>query len=94
MGGALVSVAVLGNIERAALIVSIPYFIEFFLKLRKKFKVNSYGYYKDGRIHSFYNKIYSIPHIFANTGKFTEKQIVYFIFLIELFFSALIWVIR
>ena len=93
LGASLVSIAVVGNVEKAAVIVSIPFFIEFLLKSRSKFKANSYGYLKYGKMHSFYNKIYSIPHIFARTGRFTEKQIVYFCLLIELFFSSLIWVL-
>lgn len=93
LGGTLACVAILGNIERAAIIVSIPFFIEFILKARKKFKAHSYGYYKDGKIQSFYKKVYSIPHFFTRTGRFTEKQITYFCIFIELVFSSLIWVI-
>ena len=93
LGAVLASIAILGNMERAALIVSIPFFIEFFLKARSKFRAQSYGYYKDGKILSKYNKIYSIPHIFTKTGKFTEKQITWFMILIELGFSSLIWII-
>lgn len=93
LGATLVSIAILGNIEKAALICSIPFFIEAVLKARSGFKAQSYGYLKNGRIHSLYKKIYSIPHILAIKGKFTEKQIVYFCIAIELFFSSLIWVI-
>jgi len=92
LGAVIVCIAILGNIERAALIISIPFFIEFLLKLRGKFKPQSYGYFKDGKVHSRYRKIYSIPHLFTRTGKFTEKQITYFMMLITLFFSLLIWV--
>lgn len=91
IGAVIVSVAVLGNIEKAAIIVSIPFLIEFVLKLRSKFKADSYGYYLNGKVKSKYRKIYSIPHIFTRSGRFTEKQVVYFIFLIELFFASLIW---
>lgn len=93
MGAVIAVIAIIGNMERAALIVSIPFMIEFILKARKRFKVDSFGYYKDGKVHSKYKKIYSIPHIFTRTGKFTEKQVVYSILLIELFFSSLIWLI-
>lgn len=93
LGGALAVIAIVGNMEKAALICSIPFFIEFFLKLRSRFKAQTYGYEKDGKIHSRYNKIYSIPHIFTITGRFTEKQVVYFMFVIELVFSSLIWII-
>lgn len=94
LGGVIVSIAILGNIERAAIIASIPFIIEFILKARSKFQAKSYGFYKDGKIMSYHGKkIYSIPHILTSTGKFTEKQIFWFLILIELFFSSLIWVI-
>jgi UDP-N-acetylglucosamine--dolichyl-phosphate N-acetylglucosaminephosphotransferase len=93
LGASLACIAILGDMERAALICSIPFFIELFLKARSKFKAQTYGYYKDGKIHSRYKEIYSIPHIFTRTGKFTEKQITYFLILIELIFSNLIWFI-
>jgi len=91
IGAAIVCIAVLGNMEKAAIIVSIPFFIEFVLKIRSKLKADSYGYFLNGKIKSKYKKIYSIPHIFTRSGRFTEKQVVYFIFLIELFFASLIW---
>jgi UDP-N-acetylglucosamine--dolichyl-phosphate N-acetylglucosaminephosphotransferase len=93
LGAVLACIAILGNMEKAALIVSIPFFIEFFLKARSKFKAQSYGYYKDGKIHSKYKNVYSIPHIFTRTGKYTEKQITWFMILIELGFSSLIWLL-
>ncbi len=93
VGGAMAVLAIVGNMERAALIVSIPFFIEFILKSRKRFKADSYGFCKDGTIHSKYDKIYSIPHLFSRTGKFTEKQITYFMMAIALLFSSLIWVV-
>jgi len=93
LGGSLACIAIVGNIEKAALIVSVPFFIEFFLKSRSKFKAHSYGYYKNGKIYSLYKKIYSIPHLFTRTGRYSEKQIVYFMIAIELVFSSLIWVL-
>ena len=93
LGAVVASVAIIGNIEKVALVAAIPFMIEFILKARGKFKKQSYGYYKDGKIHSYYDKIYSLPHIFTRTGKFTEKQVTYYLMLIELVFCSLIWVI-
>jgi UDP-N-acetylglucosamine--dolichyl-phosphate N-acetylglucosaminephosphotransferase len=94
LGAVLASIAILGNMEKAALICAIPFFIEFALKLRGKLKKETIGYVdKNNKIHSKYNKIYSLPHIWMRTGKYTEKQIVYFLILVELFFSSLIWII-
>ncbi|MEA3429644.1 MAG: hypothetical protein U9R08_00045 [Nanoarchaeota archaeon] len=93
LGAAIVSIAVVGNIEKAALIISIPFILEFLLKARSKFKAQTYGKYEHGKIKSFYRKIYSIPHILTRTGKYTEKQIVWFMILIEVVFASLIWFI-
>jgi len=72
--GALIAiVAILGNMERLALILFIPYFIEFFLKLRSKFKAESFGKpQKDGTLKSGYKKCYSLTHI---TMKYLPKII-------------------
>lgn len=91
LGGVMACIGILGNIERAVIIISVPFVIEFFLKARSRFKAQSYGYAVNGKIQSRYKKIYSIPHIFTRTGKFTEKQITCFMILIELFFSSIIW---
>lgn len=93
LGGMLACIAIVGNLEKAALIVSIPFFIEFFLKLRGRFKNQSYGYYKNGKVQSFYDKVYSLPHIWTKSGKYTEKQVTIFLMIVELFFSSLIWII-
>ncbi len=93
LGGSIAVIAIVGNIERAAIVSSVPFFIEFILKARGRFKMQSYGYYYKGKIKSYYDKIYSIPHIFTITGKFTEKQIVGFMILIQIVFSSLIWIV-
>ncbi len=94
LGGVIAIIAILGNVERAAIIASVPFFIEFVLKARSKFKAKSYGYYADGKIKSHHEqKIYSLPHFLTRTGKYTEKEITYVFILLELIFASLIWLI-
>ena len=93
LGASLICIAIIGNLEKAAIISSIPFFLEFILKARSKLKAQSYGYYDTGNIHSLYDKIYSLIHIFTIKPKFTEKQIAYIFILIQIFFSGLIWII-
>ena len=94
LGGSIAVIAILGNIEKAAIIASIPFFIEFLLKWRSKFKAKSYGYYKNGNIMSYHgNKIYSLTHLLTKKGTHTEKQITTFFIVLELVFCLLIWVI-
>lgn len=93
LGAVLATIAIVGDLEKAAIIISIPFFVEFLLKLRGKFKMKTVGYLKKGKVHSNYSKIYSLPHFFTRTGKFTERQVVYFMYLIQLFFAVLIWLV-
>lgn len=93
LGAAIAIIAIIGNIEKAAIIGGIPFYVEFILKVRSKFKAQSYGYYHKGKVKVDYEKIYSLPHLFARTGRYTEKQIVYFMILIQIVFSSLIWLI-
>ena len=92
LGASLACIAILGNIEKAVLICSIPFFIEFLLKLRGRMKKETLGYVDEkGYLHSKYKKLYSLPHIWMRTGRFREDQIVGQLMLVELFFSLLIW---
>ncbi|MBR9690013.1 MAG: hypothetical protein GOV01_03905 [Candidatus Altiarchaeota archaeon] len=89
LGGVLATVAIVGNIEKAALVAAVPFLIEGLLKARGKFKRPTVGKIVNGKIVRE-GEIYSIPHIFMN-GKYTEKQIVRFVWLISGFFSVLVW---
>src|SRR3989338_8180551 len=80
--------------EKAALIISIPFFIELVLKLRGGLKKTTIGRVNEnGKLESKYDKIYSLPHIWMRTGKYTESEIVNYLIIMQLFFAALIWVI-
>ena len=93
LGASLVSIAIVGNIEKAALICSLPFFLEFGLKLRSRLTAKSYGKYVNGKIASYHTKIYSLIHIFTLKPRFTERQITWIFIGIELVFSSLIWVV-
>ena len=94
LGAAIVSIAVVGNIEKAAAIAAMPFMIEFVLKARSRFKAQTYGKVTEqGTIKSVYNKIYSLPHLWTRSGKYTEKQIVGFMMLVEAGFAVLMWLV-
>jgi UDP-N-acetylglucosamine--dolichyl-phosphate N-acetylglucosaminephosphotransferase len=94
LGGTIAVVAILGDMERAAIIASIPFFIEFILKIKGRVNKHSFGYEENGKIKNIYGKkIYSLPHILTRTGRFTERQIVWIFMGIELVFCLLMWVL-
>src|SRR3989344_485419 len=93
LGAIIAVIAIVGNLERAALICSIPFILELILKSRARLHAHNYGYFKDGKIMSLHGKhVYSLTHLFTRTGRFTENQIVYSFMIIELIISSLIWI--
>ncbi len=93
--GALIAImAILGNIEKYALIIFIPYFIELLLKARGKLKKESFSkVLSDGSLDKPHEKWYGVEHVVISMlkktiGKATEKSAVYSIFLIQCLFAG------
>ena len=87
-GTALAAIAIIGNMEKAALIMILPYLIELILKARTKFQAESFGkLMKDGTIEA--PRIDSLTHLVMRMGRFREWQIVSILMLIEAVFCAI-----
>jgi len=97
--GALIGgMAILGNFEKVAVIVFIPFIIEMILKIRGKIELNngkwphSFGEpQKDGGLKLKYGKVYGLTHfsiwfLSKLKRKVTENDVVYFIYIIEILF--------
>ncbi len=84
---------IIGNIEKFGAIVFIPWFIEFFLKARKRFKASSLGILqKDGTLKPKYKKIYSLTHIGMKLVK-KEKYIAPLFMCIEACITIIAFVV-
>ncbi|MEM5811432.1 MAG: hypothetical protein QXG91_01690 [Candidatus Aenigmatarchaeota archaeon] len=94
LGSLVISASVAGDMEKPLIFVFLPFFIEFFLKLRSKFKASSLGILKNGYLKSRYRKIYSLTHLIMKIGKFKEWQISVIFILIELFSVLLYFLIK
>lgn len=100
--GTLIGVtAISGNVERIALILFIPYFLELILKLRGKFQKQSFSKVnEDGSLDLLYNKFYGIEHIAVYLlkkikKKAYERDVVYSIYLFQFIFvviALLYWI--
>jgi len=91
--GALIAiVAILGNAEKAALFLLIPFVIEFLLKLRGGFKKESFGKpNQDNSLEMPYKKIYGLEHLFIWFLKKVkkrafEREVVISLYVFELIF--------
>ncbi len=91
VGGALVAIMVMGHAEAFGLIIFLPWVIEFFLHLRRKFKVSDLGIrQRDGTFKAPYGKrIYSLTHFVMNSGKRNEKEVAAYLIAVELGFVVL-----
>jgi UDP-N-acetylglucosamine--dolichyl-phosphate N-acetylglucosaminephosphotransferase len=90
--GALIAVmAILGDFERIALFVYIPYFIEAGLKLRGKLEKESFAKpNKDGSLEMPYKKVYGMILIMKGfKKKVYEKDITYLIFAFQVIMCIL-----
>jgi len=81
VGAAVAIVAILGNIERFAIMLFVPYYLEVVLKARGRFKPEWTGeVLKDGSL-AVRDKIFSVPHIAINVlrrvkGSAREPEVV------------------
>ncbi|MGC8479052.1 MAG: hypothetical protein ACP5M9_00040 [Candidatus Micrarchaeia archaeon] len=91
VGAAFASIAIMGNAEAFALIIFIPWIIEFFLHLRRKFKVTDLGILqKDGTMKAPYGKkIYSLTHLIMNIKKAKEVDVSIYLCAMEILFVLL-----
>ncbi len=90
--GAIVAiVAIIGNLEKYAVMLYSLYYIEFILKARGKFDRQSYAKVLDDGSLAVRDKIYSIPHIaILLLRKIKGKAYEYEVVLVVLFFQAVI----
>lgn len=100
VGAMIAVVAIAGNVERAALFLFIPYFIELVLKARGKMQKESFAKVnEDGSLEQPYNKIYGLEHFAIRClkkikSKVCEKDVVYSILLFEVLIAAAVLAVR
>lgn len=92
--GAIIAIgAIIGNMERAAIITFTPFLIQGILKFYSRIKLGHFAsdlgiLTRDGKIKSKYKEIFSLTHL-AMKFNLNEKQIVLFLMLIQSIFSLL-----
>ncbi|MEK6859932.1 MAG: glycosyl transferase family 4 [Nanoarchaeota archaeon] len=99
IGALIACIAILGNFERVAVFIFIPYILETILKLRGKLKKQSFCIpNKDGSLEMPCNKIYGLTHLSLFMlkkfkKKVYEKDVVYLIFIFQIIICLLALII-
>jgi len=90
LGSTVAAGVIVGNMERSGILMMLPFVIEFFLKMRVKFKATCLGKLReDGKLNPPYGrKIYSWTHVIMNLRPMTEKQVTVTLILIQLGFTV------
>jgi UDP-N-acetylglucosamine--dolichyl-phosphate N-acetylglucosaminephosphotransferase len=99
VGALIAGIAILGNIEKIAVLFFIPYIIETILKLRGRLKKESFAKLnKDGSLEMPYEKIYGLEHLaiyilkkIKPSKKVYEKEVVYLINGFQIFIILLVF---
>ena len=91
LGSLVAASVIIGNMEKAGVIVMTPFMIEFFLKARSRFKASCLGKLgADGKLSPPYGgKIYSWTHIIMNLSRFRERDVTIALILVQVFFATL-----
>jgi len=99
IGALIAGMAILGNFEKIAVFIFIPYIIETILKVRGKLKKQSFAKpNKDGSLEIPYNKIYGLTHLSLFIlkkfkKKVYEKDVVYLIWIFQIIICLLALII-
>jgi len=90
IGAACVCVAVVGNIEKYAILCFTPWILEAFLKLRSRFKAESYGILQeDGTLRPPGEKIYSLTHLVMRLRPLHEWEVTLVLVSLEALICAI-----
>ena len=90
IGSVIAGMAVLGNFEKIALFIFIPYILETLLKLRGKLKNQSFGIpNKDNSLEMPFDRVYGLTHLSLYVlkkfkTKVYERDVVYLIFVVQI----------
>lgn len=94
VGAVVATSVILGNIEKVGLILMIPFFAELFLKMRGKFKVQSWCGIKDGKlVCPKKSEVYGLGRLVMYlSGGITESMLVLVLVGVEVLFGLLaVW---
>ncbi|MCK5671179.1 hypothetical protein KAI10_07340 [Candidatus Bathyarchaeota archaeon] len=93
-GAVYSSVAIIGNMEKFAILCFMPYIVEAFLKAASRFEAESYGVLQpDGTVKPREDKIRGMTHLVMRMGDFTEPQVTTILIGIQVVVAALSFVL-
>ncbi|MBC7113854.1 MAG: glycosyl transferase family 4 [Candidatus Methanomethyliales bacterium] len=76
IGALIATLSIFGNVEKLALILFIPYYLDFLLPLRKKMNVEAYAKVNpDGSLELPYDGVYDVTHLVIKALKKVKQRV-------------------
>lgn len=82
IGASIVSVVIIGDMEKIGVLVLFPQIIEFFLKARGRFKLENFGTLVNGNL-IYKGKVSSLTHLFMKYAKVNERKLVLYLLALQ-----------
>jgi len=83
MGATIAISAIVGGMKEIGFILFIPMFVEFFLKLRRRFTTESFGKLDKFGYLRYYGPVTSLTHVVLKLRRFKEWQVSAFFWGVE-----------
>ncbi|MBT7915631.1 hypothetical protein HN588_17200 [Candidatus Bathyarchaeota archaeon] len=94
IGAVYSSVAIIGNMEKFAILCFMPYIAEAFLKAASRFEAESYGVLQaNGTVKPRGDKVRGLTHLVMNLGDFTEPQVTVILIGLQVVVAVLSFVV-
>jgi len=94
IGAVCVCVAVVGNMERFAILCFLPWVVESFLKALTKFDAENFGVLQDdGTLRPRDKEIRSLTHLVMSMGRFKEYQVSTILIVVEIVACIAAWML-
>lgn len=94
IGAVCVCVAVIGNMERFAILCFLPWIVEAILKAFSGFEAENFGVLQeDGTLEPSKKGIYSLTHVVMRAGRFKEYQVSAILILVEILVCGVSYVL-
>jgi len=90
MGATLAAGGILSDLHVQTTFIFLPLIIEFFLKLRGRFRAENYATRSAKGYLEYHGRIESLTHVFMRKWRLTEQQLVACIWIVEIVMGAIV----
>ena len=93
MGAAIAAAGLLSRLQVQTVFIFLPMMVEFFLKVRGRFKAENYASKSSNGYLEYHGRIESLTHVFMKRMRLTEQQLVWRIWAVEAVMCSIVIIV-